>query len=50
MRLTMSLVYEMSAGTARGRLRVTTKRQVDLTELSMTVSASLMGVGQLSFD
>jgi hypothetical protein len=50
MRLTMFLVYEMSAGTARERLRVTTERRVDLMEVAMTVSASLMGVGQLSFD
>jgi hypothetical protein len=49
-RFTMFSAYEMSAGTARRRLRVTTERRVDLIEVAMTGSASLMGFCQLSFD
>jgi hypothetical protein len=50
MRLTMFSAFEMSAGTARGRSRVTTERRVDLIEVALAVSASSMRIGQLSFD
>jgi hypothetical protein len=48
-RLTMFSAYEMSAGTARGRLRVTTERPVDLIEVAMMVSVSSMGHCQSPF-
>jgi hypothetical protein len=46
----MSSADKMSAGTARGRLRVTTERRVDLIEVAVMLSVSLIGIGQLSFD
>jgi hypothetical protein len=49
-RLTMFSVYETSAGTARERLRVMTERRVDLIEVAVMVSVSLIGFGQSSFD
>jgi hypothetical protein len=50
MRLTMFSAYEMSAGIARERWRVTTERRADLIEVDMAVSVSLMDIGPLSFD
>jgi hypothetical protein len=40
----------MSAEAARERLRATTERRVDLIEVAMMVSVSLMGIDPLSFD